>query len=168
MTVRRSLGLLAFCALAACQPTPEQEAARIRASSDPAKTAIEAQLARFAAGAATGEADSMVAVYAPGAMVMPPNTPAITDRDSLKAAFAATGPFNITFNVQSVWSNGTVATDRGTYAVTMTPPGAPEMTLRGKYLARWEKVNGEWLMTDDIWNDDAPMPPPEPAPARRR
>jgi hypothetical protein len=36
------------------------------------------------------------------------------------------------------------------------------MEMRGKYLAEWHKIDGEWLMVSDIWNNDAPMPPTPP------
>jgi hypothetical protein len=40
----------------------------------------------------------------------------------------------------------------------------------GKYIVRWTQQNGRWLMADDIWNGDSPLPaaPPPPAPARSR
>jgi ketosteroid isomerase-like protein len=150
----------ALLVAAACAPqeTPEQRQARLQAASDLAKTAIEAQLARFARHAATGAFDSAVAVYAPNFVVMPPNTPAMSSRDSLIAALSAGGPFQITFDVRNVWSDGSSATEHGTYSFTVTPPRRAPVTMNGKYMARWERINGEWLMTHDIWNDDAPMP----------
>jgi ketosteroid isomerase-like protein len=58
--------------------------------------------------------------------------------------------------------------EHGTYAFSVTPPGGPAMNMTGKYMARWTRMTGGWVMTHDIWNDDAPMAPPPPAPARRR
>jgi hypothetical protein len=32
--------------------------------------------------------------------------------------------------------------------------------MRGKYLVHWRRVDGRWLLMEDIWNDDAPPPAP--------
>ena len=47
------------------------------------------------------------------------------------------------------------------------PPGTPAVDS-GKYIVRWEQQNGRWVIVDDIWNSDLPMPtpPPPPPPAR--
>jgi len=40
----------------------------------------------------------------------------------------------------------------------------------GKYIVHWMQQSGKWVMVDDIWNSDTPLPsapPPPPAPARR-
>jgi hypothetical protein len=38
----------------------------------------------------------------------------------------------------------------------------------GKYIVRWAQQNGRWLMVDDIWNSDTPLPTaPAPATPRR-
>jgi ketosteroid isomerase-like protein len=160
-------GLIVITALA-CRPaeTPDQMEARMRAESDAARPAIEAQLARFSRGAAAGNIDSMMAVYAPNAVVMPPGMPAVIKSQDLRAMFAASGPFTIAFQIQNVSANGPMAVDRGTATYSMTPPGGgAAMTVSGKYLAHWRMIGGQWLMVEDIWNDDAP--PPAPPPARR-
>jgi hypothetical protein len=50
------------------------------------------------------------------------------------------------------------------------PPGMAAVDS-GKYLAHWMQENGKWVMVDDIWNSDTPLPmappPPPPAPAHR-
>jgi len=38
----------------------------------------------------------------------------------------------------------------------------------GKYIVRWEQQNGKWVMVDDIWNSDLPIPQPAAPPAAPR
>jgi ketosteroid isomerase-like protein len=169
MSPRRSLGLLALCALAACQKaeTPEQMAARISAASDTAKTAIEAQNARFSRYVAAGQGDSVAMLYTTDGTAMPPNMPTVTRREAIATMMNQMGAANLTLTAQAVWSDGEVAIERGTFAFSITPPSGPAMTSAGKYMVHWKKVGGEWLLHQDIWNDDAPMAMPAAAPARR-
>jgi len=36
----------------------------------------------------------------------------------------------------------------------------------GKYIVRWAQQNGRWLMVDDVWNSDLPLPTAAPTPPR--
>lgn len=173
---RRSIStavlFIAAGVLAACQPaaeTMEQEQARMTAESDSARTAITAQMARFQGFVAAGQVDSLVSMYTPTAVLMPPGMPAITGTAALREGF--TGMFagmppgaTMTFTVSSVMANGPLAIERGIHTTTIPASGrTPAVTMTGKYLAHWHKVNGQWLMAEDIWNDDAPMPAQPPA-----
>lgn len=149
------LALLAL--VAACQraETPEQAQARIQSETEAARPMLTTQLARYVRGAAMGNADSLLAVYTADAVLMPPNRPALATREQQRAAFAAVGPYNITFATRSLVVNGSDAIERGIWQAQMTPPGATMGIARdGKYLTHWRKVNGEWLMAEQIWNDD--------------
>lgn len=63
--------------------------ARVQAESDSAQIAIQAQVDRLMAAFAAGQADSLAALYAPNAVVMPPGMPAVSGRDSIREWFAA-------------------------------------------------------------------------------
>jgi len=140
--------LASLALVVACAPSPS-------AQTEAARPLIEQQLGRYVRGAAMGNADSLLAVYAADAVLMPPNRPALTDREQQRAAFAATGPYEITFATRSLVVNGDVAIERGVWQATMQLPGTTMAVARdGKYLAHWHKVNGEWLMAEHIWNDD--------------
>jgi hypothetical protein len=61
-----------------------------------------------------------------------------------------------------VVANGPLAVERGSYQLDATPKaGAPKGTLAihdaGKYLQRWQLVNGRWLLADQEWNSDRPL-----------
>jgi hypothetical protein len=80
--------------LAACQKaeTPEQAASRMQAEADSARPAIAAQNARWMRYADANQVDSLVALYTPDAVLLPPDMPAATGRDSMKARYAAIRP----------------------------------------------------------------------------
>lgn len=140
----------------ACAETPEKAQARMQAEADAARPLIEAQMARYSRGAAAGNADTLLAMYAPDAVVMPPNQK-ITSMDSLRARFARIGPFQVSFATHALTVNGPDAFERGVWSAVLSPPGAPLSVVRdGKYLARWRKIDGEWRIVEHIWNDDYP------------
>jgi len=65
--------------------------------------------------------------------------------------------------------NGPLAIERGTWTYAIPAQGkTPAMNVAGKFLVHWRKVDGQWLFAEDIWNNDAPMAPPPPAPRRSR
>ena len=154
-------------AVAACQPkaeTAEQAGMRMQTESAAARTAIDSLSKEFANHLNMGHADVVAGFYADNAVVMPPNMPAATTRDAITSAF---GQFTamkaqLTLMPQSVSANGPMAVERGTYTVTMTPPGATApVTDTGKYLVHWHQADGKWLIVDDIWNSDLPPMPME-------
>ncbi len=172
--MRRYAGALAAAALvAACAKTetPEQMDTRIGAESQAARTAIEAATASFVTHFNAGHADSVVQHYMPSAVVMQPNDRTLTGRDSIRAALSQMmgwGTWRLTNTVQSVAANGPIAIVRGRWSMTFTP-GAnapmPAMSDSGKFLTHYHRVGDQWLMAEDIWNSDIPLPPPPP---RRR
>lgn len=158
MTTNRKYSLIAALALlAGCKmaETPDQAHTRMQSETNAAKPLIQAQLAKYVRGATSGNVDTLLSVYTEDAVLMPPNKPALTGRDKIRATFAAVGPYDITFATSSLTVNGDVAIERGIWQARMTPPGGTMSVLRdGKYLAHWHKVGGEWLMAEHIWNDD--------------
>ena len=74
----------------------------------------------------------------------------------------------------AVHGAGAMAMERGRWhwafpAGAKLPPGMPAVDS-GKYIVHWMQQSGKWVMVDDIWNSDTPLPsapPPPPAPARR-
>lgn len=171
----RRLSLLPAIALAAAcakTETPEQMQTRMQAESDSARTAITAAMAGFQAHFAAGHADSVALYYAADGNVLPPGMPMIAGRDSIRAMlagyFGSGSMSDVSFQTTSVVANGPLAIERGTFRMTFTPTGGQPMPSAGKYLAHWHRIEGQWLMADDIWNDDAPPAPMPPARGGRR
>ena len=157
--------LITVAALTACQQaeTAEQAHARMQMESDSAQVAITARGEAFAAAVNAGQADAVAAMYTDDAVLMPPDMPAVTGRDNIRATFAAMmgqmPGMRIAFDVQDVAANGPLAVERGAWIITLAAPDGASTEMRGKYLVAWHKMDGEWMMAWDIWNNDAPMPP---------
>lgn len=159
---------LAIGLAAGCQPkaeTPEQAQARMDAETSAARTAIDSLDREFAMHFNQGHGDLVAAMYTEQAHLMPPNLPVAVGRDAIKAALT---PFfgmkpELKLTADAVVANGDLAVERGTYSLVFTPPGAPAaITDTGKYLVRWHRMDGKWLLEDDIWNSDLPAMPMGP------
>ena len=160
-----ALALLSLAALA-CQP-PDTSAA--------AKQAIDAANASWPRLTSTGHSDSIAEFYAADAALMPPNMATVTGKDAIRAFFATMNTIDpkptLTLRAVSVVASGAVAVETGRWNWTFPagaklPPGMPAADS-GKYIVRWTQQGGKWLMADDVWNSDMPLPA-APAPAPRR
>ena len=108
------------------------------------------------------------AVYADDAIGMPPNGPAVQGKAAIQAWMEAFPPFS-SFQEQSSEIEGQtdLAYDRGTYSITLTPPGAAPIVDRGKYLSIWHKqADGTWKVVRHIFNSDLPLAAPAKTKAR--
>jgi ketosteroid isomerase-like protein len=168
-----TLPVLAACA---AKETPEQMEARMRAESDSARAAIEAiglNMQRWVQG---GHADSMASIYMEDARMYMANEPLIEGREAIRRRFEQffeAGSWTFTPRILGVVANGPLAVERGTYVVGFTPgpnapPGMAEMFPdSGKYVIHWHRVDGQWMVADDIGNSNRQMPMPQPAGRRR-
>jgi len=170
---------LALAGLAACRrnESPQAAAARMEREAGPAKAAITAQNAKWTRYAESGALDSIVALHADGAVLLPPNMPPVVGHDGIRNFWKTASQgysMKIPLTTEVVVVNGPLAIERGTYVADVTPadPKAPKMVgEKGKYLSHWHLTNGQWLLVEQAWNSDAPPPappPPPPPPARRR
>ena len=152
----------------ACQPAD---------TSASANAAIDAANAQWPRLTSTGHADSIAEFYAADGVIMPPNMATMKGKDAIKAFFATMNTMDpkpiLTLHADAVHGAGAMAMERGRWhwaypAGAKLPPGIPAADS-GKYVVHWMQQNGKWLMVDDIWNSDSPLPmaPPPPAPARR-
>jgi hypothetical protein len=171
MRVTAWVPALVFAAVA-CQPkgeTAEQAQMRMQNETAAARTAIDSTNRELMTHFNMGHPDIVAALYAENGVVMPPNEPVVVGRSAIKdvlAQFAAMKA-QLTLTSTAVSANGPLAVERGTYSVTFTPPGAKApVTDTGKYLVHWHRIDGKWMLVDDIWNSDLPPTPPPP-PARK-
>jgi ketosteroid isomerase-like protein len=171
--MRRSscLVALAVAAAAGCQPaeTAEQAQARMQAETDSVMATAREMVANVDRWLGAAQADSLASLYAEHATVMGPNMPAIVGRDSIRAFLTrmfSWGSYVQQATVTSATARGPMAVFKGTYTMTYTPgPNAPpEMrtanTEAGKFLVHLHRLDGRWMVVDDIWNTDAPPAPP--------
>jgi uncharacterized protein (TIGR02246 family) len=162
-TALASAGLLA---LAGCA----QNAAPVDTAADVA--AIHAATNAWVAAYNAGDADKIAALYADDAIMMPPDAPAATGHEAMKAYLladmAASKAAGVSFALDTDASgvSGDLAWHSGTFHVAGAN-GASVAT--GKYAEVWHKADGKWLMIRDVWNNDAPAaaaaPAAAPAPA---
>src|ERR1700760_2077029 len=80
--------------------------------------------------------------YAPDAVVMAPNMPALRGRDAIRtfwAGFFTAGALDLTLTSDNVTQAGDVAVEMGHYDLSITPPGGQVVKDKGKYLVMWKK-----------------------------
>ncbi len=173
--MRRYAGAFAVAALvAACAKTetPEQMDTRIGTESQAARTAIEAAIAEFVVHHNAGHADSLPRFWMENGIMMPANAPTATGREAIRAFFAEgfqMGSYQVALHTQSVSANGPIAIERGRFTLTFTPgrnAPMPAMSDSGRYMTHWHKVGDRWLIAEDLWNSEVPVPA-APAPRRR-
>lgn len=168
-SVVMALGLGAMIGCTPAAETPEQAATRMATEAADAKTAIEASNQAFMAHFNAGHGDSVAAIFSENGRMMEPNAPPYVGRAAIAAS--ANGMANmkatLTLTIEDVAASGPIAIERGTYSITLTPPGAPgPVTDSGKYLVHWHKAGDTWMMVDDIWNSDLPPVPAGPPPKK--
>jgi ketosteroid isomerase-like protein len=162
-TVVLALGLGVMAGCAPKPETPEQAEARMTADAASARTAIEASNQQFVAHFNAGHGDSVAAFYTEDGRVMAPNMAVASGRQAIAASMGMMAGATLVLTTEAVAANGPLAVERGTYKITLTPPGATApITDTGKYLVHWHKVGDKWMMADDIWNSDLPAAPPGP------
>jgi len=154
--------------LIGCQQaeTPAQLEARMASESADAKAAIEAVNQEFAGHLNQGHADVAAGFYTEDAVVMAPNVPAAMGREAIKGVLSGLASMQAQLHLvtESVVANGPLAVERGVYHMSVTPAGAAAAVAdTGKYLVHWRKVGDRWLLADDIFNSDLPLPAPPPA-----
>jgi len=148
----------------ACQPADTSASAR---------QAIDAANAQWARLTGSGHSDSLAEFYAMDGVMMPPNMATVQGKDAIKAFFTTMNTVDphptITLSAEAVHGAGNMAMERGRWhwafpAGAKLPPGMAAVDS-GKYIVHWMQQNGKWLIADDIWNSDTPLPMPAAPPA---
>lgn len=109
--------------------------------------------------AETPDLDAYVRTYyAPDAVVLPPNGPAVSGEAAILAFLQAFPPItHFAFDLLEVEGMADMAWVYGTYVLTMSPEGATPVEDTGKYLEIWKKqADGSWRVFRDIFNSDLP------------
>jgi len=111
-----------------------------------------------AANSARNAAALVKAFYAPGAVLMPPNHPAVEGPaiQTFLQGLIDSGLTSIKLETTTVASAGDLAYGRGHYALSLTPAGgaAPIQDV-GKYVVVYcRQPNGTWRAVADIFNSD--------------
>jgi uncharacterized protein (TIGR02246 family) len=137
----------------ATEPAPEVDlAAEAQAIRDLDVALSEAAQARDAA--------AFAAFFSEDIVQMPPDAPPIHGRAELHAGAAgllegAGADLRFENLDVKVASSGDMAVSRGMWYLTIETPEGP-VPDEGSYIEVWEKVDGRWQITWDIYNRDLP------------
>ena len=146
---------LFLLATACTQNVPSADPSEIQARSEAWETALNAK-----------DIDALVSTYAENVRVMAPNEKSSTGREAARAAFGAMIDAGLSGTLTSVdaAASGDIGYNVGVYELM----AGGEVVDTGKYMETWRRADdGEWYMTNDIWNSDNP-PAPQPAPKAHR
>lgn len=155
----RYLSLLLTGALAgitlACAPRPADTSAD--------EAAIHALVQSFNDHLKAQNDSALAAMYAADAVLLPPNLPRVSGTDNIRQFWAQIWPLKATLVIQPerVRVSGDLAVEEGSWTWSVPAPTG-EQRDNGKYLVSWRKVDGKWLIAQDMWSSDNP-PPPSPA-----
>lgn len=155
-TARTALASVFLALLSACRSEPAPISAADREAIDQASQ-------RFVAHLLAGHADSISALYADDAVMMPPNAPSVHGREAIRAFVAAYPPVTeATLTNDTIVGFGDRAYVRGHYVMRLNLPGAPIDS--GKFLEiRRRAADGTWQLEVDIFNSSVPLQaPPSP------
>jgi uncharacterized protein (TIGR02246 family) len=123
--------------------------------------AIKTLLAEYDAAATAGNVDAYMALYADDAVSMPPNEPARTGKEEIRAGFVAfleENTVQLTSQVDEVRVSGDLAFLRVAYDETVTPKAGGEPTQpHGKWLVILQRQpDGSWKWWREMWSSYTP------------
>ena len=123
--------------------------------------AIQSQNKRWERGVATGNVDSVMAVYSDDAISMGDQTPAATGRAAVRETYtnflkAKPADIKLTGVEASFSDDGTLAYDRGSFTATVTGADGKPAKIAGDYIAVWKKEGGEWKIAAEASNSTIP------------
>jgi ketosteroid isomerase-like protein len=145
-----ALTLAATTAGAQTAKLGDKDVAAIKSSSD-----------AFSKGLVAGDPAAVSLFYTEGASFLPPNDKAIAGRAAISTWIKALPPVkDFKLTPVEIEGRGDLAYVKGTFAMTLVPPGAPgPVNDVGKYLEiRRKQADGSWLIAVDIFNSDLPPP----------
>lgn len=128
----------------ACAPPAAQESPELAAKAIAWEEAMNA-----------ADVEAVVALYSEDARLMPPNAETGQGHDAVRAAFGEMIDAGLSVDLETTeaMAAGNLGTRIGTYVLTSADGVEVD---HGKYIETWEKVEGEWVITNDIWNSDVP------------
>jgi ketosteroid isomerase-like protein len=109
------------------------------------------------------DVEKTISYYADDALMMPPNIPTLTGKDSIrtlwKSLLEAPG-FAGGWKATKVEVSGDLAFVTGSYEITETDESGKPMTDKGKYLKNWKKQpDGSWKCVADMFSSDMALTP---------
>ena len=137
--------LAAIIAATACAPPAAQQSPELAAMTERWEKALN-----------SGDVEAVAALYSDDARLLPPNAELAQGRVAIAAEFSQMIAAGLTIDLENVDAvvAGDVGYKVGTY-ILLAPGGVT--VDRGKYIDVWRKVDGQWKITNDIWNSSLPV-----------
>jgi len=125
------------------------------------EAAIRAAEREYMAAFNAHDANRLAAVHTADALLMLSNTPLASGTSALTTSFAdffkSASPTLSFAPTRIDVASPTVATDVGTYTLTLNSPDGA-VTDHGNYVTVWHKVNGQWKIAVDAPVSTTPLP----------
>lgn len=152
--LRKDLAVLCTLILAGIAANPAL------AFDDKDRAAIRAVQDAWLKAAGVRDTKALAALYNEDAVLMPPNSAAITGREAIAAFFNSFPPFkDLVLNQVEVDGDGNIAFARGSYSMTIVIDDKTSIAEKGKFLEVWRKQkDGTWKIARDMFSSDLPMP----------
>jgi ketosteroid isomerase-like protein len=154
--------LVVAAGLCACRPYNRTDREEVRRVIDSLNTKIEGWYA-------AGLADSLASAVVEDVWQMPPNSPPVVGRDSVRAFWTnafSWGRWNFDLETVDVVAADSLAVERGRYTVKFTAgqqSPIPSSEDRGNYVVLWRReTDGHWRA---VWDAPVSSLPPAGAPA---
>lgn len=166
----RSIALLAVVAMVACGgAAPEDEIEVVEEVPMDDAAAIEAMIDEFALHFNLGHAAMAADYYTEDAVSLLANGSVYTDAEGRLSSLEAQVARNATLAVDTadVLVFGDSAVGHGSYSIDATPEGTDPIASTGNWMARFEKIDGDWKFAVALTNYDSDPPEnlPEPVTA---
>lgn len=131
-----------------------------RCSQTPIDVAKEISKANegFMAAYNSGDTKTLAANYTGNAKLYPSNSGVIEGTNAIEGFWSAVMKMGIrkaSLETVTAQQTGNIAIEEGQYKLFVE---GDVMVDQGKYLVTWEKVDGQWKITRDIWNTNNPAP----------
>ena len=155
MRVMRSfaLGIGIVIAISGCDSLPATTGADEAALKEATQTWLKAYNA--------GDADTIAALYADDAVLMPPHAPVANGKAAIREFIAKDSAGAKAAGITLVPGPATAGVDHGTgwesgsYSIT---DRSGKVIDSGSYLSVSQKVNGKWLYVRDTYTSNQPLP----------
>ena len=136
-----------------------QHAGHACASSAPAEDNTATEIRRltldWAAAEASNNVDSALAFLWEDATMQPPNAPEIRGHSAIRAAYDSVKFVSVTVGPTQVRASGDLAAIWGPLTVVIQGLAGP-ITLDQKFVAVWQRRDGNWKVIENSWSDNAP------------
>jgi uncharacterized protein (TIGR02246 family) len=148
------MGLISSCAAAGFTTLVLVGACTGSAGAEPPAEEVRRFVAVIAKGVATGDLNSIAALYAPTAILLAPNGAIIARQDGIRAAYAANqslGPNQMEFGQIQVDGDDQQAVVVWVWTLTITPAGGPPIKTNGRSMIYMKHTPEGWRIFVDMY-----------------